>query len=114
MSQLNGWQLPTGWSAATVGDLIGFDGVFCDGDWVESKDQDPLGDVRLIQLADVGDGAYRNRSKRFLTAAKATELSCTFIEQGDLLVARMPDPLGRVCIFPGDAKPSVTVVDVCI
>jgi type I restriction enzyme, S subunit len=26
----------------------------------------------------------------------------------------MPDPLGRACIFPGDPKPSVTVVDVCI
>jgi type I restriction enzyme, S subunit len=26
----------------------------------------------------------------------------------------MPDPLGRACIFPGDSKPSVTVVDVCI
>jgi type I restriction enzyme S subunit len=31
-----------------------------------------------------------------------------------VLVARMPDPLGRACIFPGDSKPSVTVVDVCI
>jgi len=26
----------------------------------------------------------------------------------------MPDPLGRACIFPGDAKAAVTVVDVCI
>ena len=26
----------------------------------------------------------------------------------------MPDPLGRACIFPGDAKPCVTVVDVAI
>ena len=26
----------------------------------------------------------------------------------------MPDPLGRACIFPGDDKDSVTVVDVCI
>jgi type I restriction enzyme S subunit len=26
----------------------------------------------------------------------------------------MPDPLGRACIFPGDSKASVTVVDVCI
>jgi type I restriction enzyme, S subunit len=26
----------------------------------------------------------------------------------------MPDPLGRCCRFPGDSKPAVTVVDVCI
>ncbi|MBM4263544.1 MAG: type I restriction endonuclease subunit S [Deltaproteobacteria bacterium] len=110
----NGYALSKGWTTATLGDLIGYDGVFCDGDWVESKDQDPAGDIRLIQLADVGDGKYRDRSSRFLTSAKASELRCTFLQSGDLLVARMPDPLGRVCSFPGDSKPCVTVVDVCI
>jgi len=30
------------------------------------------------------------------------------------LIARMPDPLGRACIFPGVEQESVTVVDVCI
>jgi type I restriction enzyme, S subunit len=88
--------------------------VFVDGDWVESKDQDPDGDVRLIQLADVGDGVYVDKSSRFLTAAKARALKCTFLKGGDVLVARMPDPLGRACIFPGDPKTAVTVVDVCI
>jgi type I restriction enzyme S subunit len=90
------------------------DGVFIDGDWIESKDQDPHGEVRLIQLADVGDGLFRNRSSRFLTAEKARELRCTFLEPGDILVARMPEPLGRACIFPGVDQPAVTAVDVCI
>src|ERR1700730_5972250 len=106
--------LPAGWRRAKIGDLISPDGVFIDGDWVETVDQDPNGDVRLIQLADVGDGIYRNRSARFLTRKKATELGCTFLQPGDVLIGRMPDPLGRACIFPGDDKPSVTVVDVCI
>lgn len=109
-----GNQLPTGWVEAKIGELIGPAGVFIDGDWVETKDQDPNGDVRLIQLADVGDGTYRDRSSRFLTRAKADELDCTFLKAGDVLIARMPDPLGRACIFPGDSKDSVTVVDVCI
>jgi type I restriction enzyme S subunit len=88
--------------------------IFVDGDWVESKDQDPDGDVRLIQLADIGDGYYIDKSNRFLTTEAANRLKCTFLEAGDLLLARMPDPLGRVCIFPGDQKKAVTVVDVCI
>lgn len=88
--------------------------VFTDGDWVESKDQDPYGGVRLIQLADVGDGKYLDRSARFLTPEKAKQLRCTYLKKGDVLVARMPDPLGRACIFEGDPKSSVTVVDVCI
>ncbi len=105
--------LPEGWTEGTLARLLS-GGVFTDGDWVESKDQDPAGDVRLVQLADVGDGVYRDRSARFLTSAKARELNCTFLERGDVLIARMPDPLGRACIFPGDSKRSVTVVDVCI
>src|SRR5690348_15116201 len=95
-------ELPTGWAAATLGELIGREGLFIDGDWIESKDQDPNGHVRLIQLADVGDGHFRDRSSRFLTHEKANELGCTFLQKGDLLIARMPDPLGRCCIFPLD------------
>lgn len=106
--------LPKGWTRAAIPDLLVKDGIFIDGDWVETKDQDPDGDVRLVQLADVGDGIYRDRSNRFLTKSKAQKLNCTFLELGDVLIARMPDPLGRACIFPGDKKPSVTVVDVCI
>lgn len=107
-------ELPRGWALATLPELIGGDGVFSDGDWVETKDQDPQGDVRLTQLADIGDGAWRNRSQRYMTREAADRLSCSFLRPGDVLVARMPDPLGRACVFPGDPRPSVTAVDVCI
>ena len=107
--------LPENWAEATIGDLIGTHGVFKDGDWVESKDQDQNGQVRLIQLADIGDGEFRDKSSRFLTPEKAIELNCTFLKVGDILVARMPDPLGRACIFPlQGSKGFVTVVDVCV
>jgi type I restriction enzyme, S subunit len=107
-------KIPNGWSIARIEDLLLPNGLFIDGDWIETKDQDPEGDVRLIQLADVGDGVYLDRSVRFLTSKKAEELQCTLLEKGDVLIARMPDPLGRACIFPGDIKSTVTVVDVCI
>jgi type I restriction enzyme S subunit len=97
-----------------LADVVRDEGLVSDGDWVESKDQDPDGDVRLIQLADVGVGAYLNKSARFLTSSKAKELKCTLLQPNDILVARMPDPIGRACVFPGDQKPAVTVVDVCI
>lgn len=107
-------ELPKGWARATIGELIAGDGLFVDGDWVESKDQDPAGDVRLTQLADVGDGSWRNRSGRLMTSAAAERLRCTLLEVGDVLVARMPAPLGRACLFPGDALPCVSVVDVAV
>ena len=88
--------LPPGWSVVRIGDLIAEGGLFVDGDWVESKDQDPNGEVRLIQLADIGDGVFLNRSSRFLTSLKARELRCTFLQPGDILIARMPDPLEAI------------------
>lgn len=98
----------------TLSDIIDKTGVFVDGDWIETKDQDPEGDVRLIQLADVGDGEFLDKSNRFMKKAKALQLKCTFLKKGDVLIARMPDPLGRACIFPGSERECVTVVDVCI
>lgn len=106
--------LPSGWCQARLGELIGPEGLFVDGDWVESKDQDPAGEVRLTQLADIGVGYWRDRSNRFMTAAASERLGCTLLAPGDVLVARMPDPLGRACEFPGDPRPCVTVVDVAI
>ncbi len=107
--------LPAGWATCTITQLVPYNGTFTDGDWVESKDQDPDGDVRLIQLADVGDGHFIDKSNRFLTKAKAYELNCTFLKNGDVLIARMPAPLGRACLFPFDGNEKfVTVVDVCV
>lgn len=106
------FELPVGWAWAPLGVVTPY--PLTDGDWVESKDQDPSGDVRLVQLADVGEGDYRDRSSRFLTSATAARLNCTFLEVDDILIARLPSPIGRACVFPGDRKPSITVVDVAI
>jgi len=46
-------EIPKDWTTATISELIDNNGVFIDGDWVESKDQDPSGGVRLVQLADM-------------------------------------------------------------
>jgi type I restriction enzyme S subunit len=88
--------------------------LFEDGDWVESKDQDRGGQVRLIQLADIGIGVFIDKSSRFLTAETAERLRCTYLNPGDILIARMPDPIGRACIFPDLGRPCVTAVDVAI
>lgn len=88
--------------------------LFTDGDWVESKDQDPQGSVRLTQLADVGVGFFRDRSDRWLREDQAERLNCTYLEPDDVLIARMPEPLGRACIVPRDIGRAVTVVDVAI
>ncbi|GAA1572358.1 restriction endonuclease subunit S [Dermacoccus profundi] len=89
-------------------------GGFFDGDWVESKDQDPQGEIRLLQLADVGDGQFRDRSDRRVNAATFARLRCSALRADDILIARMPDPLGRACVLPSDQAGAITVVDVAV
>jgi restriction endonuclease S subunit len=105
--------LPDGWTVENI-DSITRGGLISDGDWVESKDQDPSGQVRLTQLADVGDGDFRNRSDRWMNDEQASRLNVNYLKPGDLLLARMPDPLGRTCIVPENIGRAVTVVDVAI
>jgi type I restriction enzyme, S subunit len=107
-------ELPQGWTTALLADLIALNGVFADGDWVESKDQDPNGSIRLLQLADIGDGVFLQKSNRFINEQKFEQLRCTEVQEGDVLVARMPDPLGRACLVPKLRQRCITVVDVAI
>jgi type I restriction enzyme S subunit len=41
-------------------------------------------------------------------------LGCTKLEINDVLIARMPDPIGRACLFPEGMPVCATVVDVAI
>ncbi|SEC29106.1 type I restriction enzyme, S subunit [Tenacibaculum sp. MAR_2009_124] len=103
------------WTESILENFISYNGVFSDGDWVEKKDQDVNGEVRLIQLADIGDGNFRDKSNKKLTIDRARKMNCLFLNYGDILIARMPEPLGRATIFPLDKKESyITAVDVAV
>ena len=102
------------WPVKKLGDILSTAEIFTDGDWVESKDHDVNGSIRLLQLADIGDGNFINKSNRFINESTFIRLKCTEVQLGDILIARMPDPLGRACIFEGISQKCITVVDVCI
>jgi len=110
----------TGWASGTARypmitlNALAAGGLFTDGDWVESKDQDPAGSIRLTQLADVGTGAFRDRSDRWLNADQARRLNVTLLEAGDLLIARMAHPIARCCLVPETVGRAATVVDVSV
>jgi type I restriction enzyme S subunit len=101
------------WVNTTLDELCA-DGFFGDGDWVESKDQDPEGEYRLLQLADIGDGIFLNKSDRWMNQEQFIRLGCTKLELNDILIARMPDPISRACLFPDGLPTCATVVDVAI
>ena len=106
--------LPVEWSVSQLTKMIASEGLISDGDWIESKDQDEKGDIRLIQLADIGDGDFRDKSNRYMNQDAFDRLNCVELKANDVLIARMPDPLGRACIFLKLPYKCVTVVDVCL
>ena len=89
--------------------------VFSDGDWIESKDQSDIG-IRLIQTGNVGFGRFKARDSkaRYINEETFKRLRCTEIKEGDLLVSRLPDPVGRACIIPQLVDKSITAVDCTI
>ena len=89
--------------------------VFCDGDWIESKDQSERG-IRLVQTGNVGNGFFveKETRKRFISVETFDRLHCTEIFAGDILISRLPDPAGRACIVPDSSERMITAVDCTI
>ncbi len=86
-----------------------------DGDWIESKDQSENG-IRLIQTGNVGTGEYLDKGdkSRFIDDATFRRLKCHEVFEGDVLVSRLPDPVGRACLVPRLGTRSITAVDCSI
>ena len=89
--------------------------VFADGDWIESKDQADDG-IRLIQTGNVGNGVYLDKGERarYIDEETFARLNCTEVLPNDILISRLPDPVGRACIIPDGLGKSITAVDCSI
>lgn len=103
-------ELPTGWQLKTLTDL----GSLTDGDWILKKYYSDTREIRLIQVGDIGKGFFVGKSDRYISTKSSQELSCTILEEDDILISRMPEPIGRACFVPKLPVPSITAVDVSI
>lgn len=89
--------------------------LFCDGDWIEVKDQAESG-IRLIQTGNIGIGDFINKEEksRYINEKTFINLNCTEVYPGDILISRLPDPIGRACIMPNIKERMITAVDCAI
>ena len=89
--------------------------TFIDGDWIESKDQSK-GGIRLIQTGNIGFGEYLEKGEKakFISTETFTRLNCKEVFPGDILISRLPDPVGRACIMPKLDCRMITAVDCTI
>ena len=104
--------LPQGWEVKKLGEVCD---VFTDGDWIESKHQSIEG-IRLIQTGNIGFGVYKDKKDkaRFISEETFSRLKCTEVLPNDLLISRLPDPVGKSCIVPNIISKMITGVDCTI
>ena len=89
--------------------------TFADGDWIEKKDQAESG-IRLLQTGNVGQGVFKDRpdKARFISDSTFDSLNCKEVICGDVLISRLPDPVGRACVVPQLYQRLITAVDCTI
>ncbi|WP_136589755.1 restriction endonuclease subunit S [Salinigranum halophilum] len=107
--------IPEDWDTGKIGD-IARDGkkTFTDGDWVESKDMVPDGEYQLIQLGNIGEGHFKDECDKYVSEEFFNEKNCTLVEEGDLLISRLADPVLRTIVVPEFEKKSITAVDIVV
>ena len=112
VSVVEPYELPEGWKWCRLGDVCR---TFSDGDWIESKDQSTEG-IRLIQTGNIGKGTFRDKDDkcRYISENTFERLNCTEIFAGDILISRLPEPVGRACIIPQLKDRMITAVDCAI
>ena len=89
--------------------------MFEDGDWIESKDQSDDG-IRLLQTGNIGEGKFLEKEgkERFISRETFEKLKCKEVFSGDILISRLPEPVGRACLVPEKKQRMITAVDCTI
>lgn len=60
--------------------------------------------VQIIQLQNIGDGEFIDKSVVYTSVEKANELKSCNIYPGEIILSKMGDPVARACIMPFKAK----------
>jgi type I restriction enzyme S subunit len=104
-------EIPQGWAVKRLDSACR---SIQDGDWIETKDQGGE-DYRLLQISNVGVGEFiESGNFRYVTQETFFRLRCNEVVPGDLLVARMPTPIGRAWLVTKMPWRMITAVDVAI
>jgi type I restriction enzyme S subunit len=103
--------VPQGWEKRTFADACA---SLEDGDWIESKDQGGE-DYRLLQISNIGINEFVETGKfRYVTTETFKRLNCRELVPGNVLIARMPTPIGRAWLVTEMPWRMITAVDAAI
>jgi type I restriction enzyme, S subunit len=69
--------------------------------------------VPLVFVRNIRSGSFGGPNTIFVSPGKAAELKAHWVAAGDLLVTKMGDPPGDVCVYPSNCPTAVITAD-CI
>lgn len=93
------FDIPENWEWVTLQEIY-HPLVMNDGDWILSNDMVDKGEVKLIQLGNIGNGKYLEKGYKYLTKNKFDDLKCKEIYPGYLLFNRIVGGGVYACIIP--------------
>ena len=67
--------------------------------------------VRVIQINNIGECEFRDKNKKYVTEDKFNSLIKHSVIPGDIVVAKMGEPIGRACILPSNIEKAIIVAD---
>lgn len=108
--------LPEGWVWATVEQLSSSEpNALCIGPFGSNLKVEDYRDegVPLVFVRHIRANDFAGQNLKFVDAKKAEELASHRVFPGDLLITKMGDPPGDVCIYPDEAPIAVITAD-CI
>jgi type I restriction enzyme, S subunit len=106
--------IPCSWELKPLGELVtsAVDGPFGSNLKTEHYINEP--GVRVVRLQNVGNGAFDDTDKAFVSHKHAFGLQRHEVIAGDLLVASMGDqnhPLARACLYPSHLPSGIVKAD---
>jgi type I restriction enzyme S subunit len=108
--------IPSSWNILPLEDVAKHEAYsFVDGPFgsnLKTSDYTAEG-IRLIQLQNIGEGYWIDDNKKYTSENKFKELIRHAAFPGDIVIAKMPDPIARACIVPIVSNRYLVVAD-CI
>lgn len=108
-------RIPEEWGVKSLIDAIGTDknnvvaGPF--GSNLKVDDYTEEG-IPLIRLQNIDENRFIEKDIKYISEKKARELQYHSFKSGDLVLAKLGDPLGKTCVVPEKIKQGIVVADV--
>jgi type I restriction enzyme S subunit len=68
--------------------------------------------IPIIRLQNIDFGSFIEKDIKFISSEKAEELRYHSFKKGDIVLAKLGDPLGMTCIVPNHFEKGIVVADV--